>query len=153
MPPVRHLTQVEVGIMDRALRRSTRLIHEGELAPASTGEQPDSGTAETARSRAASIVGTWQDLHAHLYTDAALDDLELRIAHALRDAPSALASTGEQPDTTAAVPLSPAIEREALRRIAKKAPDTRLSYTAKELDDLITACTDQQKRSLTAFPT
>jgi hypothetical protein len=67
-----------------------------------TGE-PGCGMAETARSRAASIVGTWQDLHVHLYTDVALDDLELRIAHALRDTPSAIASTGEQPASPAVV--------------------------------------------------
>lgn len=33
MPPVRHLTQGEVNVMDRALRRSTRLIHEGGPSP------------------------------------------------------------------------------------------------------------------------
>jgi hypothetical protein len=65
-----------------------------------TGE-PGCGMAETARSRAASIVGTWQDLH--LYTDAALDDLEIRIAHALSPVPSAIASTGEQLASPAAV--------------------------------------------------
>src|SRR4051812_44854464 len=36
---VRPLTQGEVAVMDRALLRSTRLTHAGELAPASTGEQ------------------------------------------------------------------------------------------------------------------
>jgi hypothetical protein len=55
--------------------------------------------------------------------------------------PAQFASTGKQPDTTTATDqLCAAIEREALRRIAEKAPDTRLSYTAKELDDFITAC-------------
>jgi hypothetical protein len=84
---VRRLTQGEVEVMDRALRRSTRLVHAGELAPASTAEQPaPPAVVDYTSVTAGGIVGCWEDkweIDASNVPEGACDDLEVEVRRAL----------------------------------------------------------------------